>query len=58
MKDDEADGAWSTCWETRNPYNIWVTELEDKRPAVKPKLTGDNNTKMDDKKHVFIESED
>jgi len=29
---------------------IRVTELEDKRPTVKPKHTRDNNTKIDDKK--------
>ena len=29
---------------------IRVTELEDKRPTVIPKHTGDNYTKMDDKK--------
>jgi len=29
---------------------IRFTELEDKRPSVKPKHTGDNNTKMDDTK--------
>lgn len=50
MKDDETGGACGTYWETRNPQNICVTELEDKRPTVKPKHTGDNNTKMDDKK--------
>ena len=49
MEDDETGGAWSTYWETRNPQKILIRELEDKRPTVKPKRKGDNNTKMDDK---------